>query len=86
MKKHAHNDQNTQTSIRNSTHWMSIQAKGKGFGGAAIEYVLVSTFAVCLTVAGLAYVAKVLQDKLQKVSEKTGVDAPDLENLFGRDQ
>ena len=48
------------------------------FGGAALEYVLVSTFAAVVSMAAIGFVAKIFNEKMQKVGEKLGVDAEDL--------
>jgi len=42
-------------------------------GGAAIEYIIVSTFATFMALAGIAAVSKVLREKLKIVEERLGV-------------
>ncbi len=49
------------------------------FGGAAMEYVVVSTFALLVAVAGIGFVGKLFQEKMQAISEKLGVDAGDFD-------
>ncbi len=46
-------------------------------GGAALEYILVSTFAAVVTMGALAFVGTVIKKQLTHMGEKLGVDAPD---------
>ena len=48
-------------------------------GGAALEYILVSTFAAVVTMGALAFVGTVIKKQLTHMGEKLGVDAPDSE-------
>lgn len=48
-------------------------------GGAALEYILVSTFAGAMSMAALAYLSQVVQHKLQDLGERLGGEAPSLE-------
>ena len=51
-------------------------------GGAAIEYIIVSTFAMLMAVGGVVFVSKALKTKMSKLEEKLGItfdgDALDL--------
>jgi Flp pilus assembly pilin Flp len=44
-------------------------------GGAALEYVLVSTFAAALCIAALTFVGNAVHDKLEALGDKLGSDA-----------
>jgi hypothetical protein len=48
--------------------------RGREFGGAAIEYVLVSLFATVFAVAAIAFVGKVVKAKMAEIGEKLGID------------
>jgi Flp pilus assembly pilin Flp len=54
-------------------------------GGAALEYILVSTFAAIVTLAALAFIGKVVQQQLQTMADKLGVDADVGDLGFGSD-
>lgn len=41
-------------------------------GGAALEYVLVSTFAALLTIAALGFVGKLVKDRLDQIGARLG--------------
>lgn len=54
-------------------------------GGAAMEYIIVSTFAILLSVAALGFIAKVFKEKIAVMAEKLGVDAGELDiDPFGQ--
>ena len=50
--------------------------RGAEAGGAALEYILVSTFAAVVTMAALAFVGKVVHEQLEKLAAKLGVEPP----------
>lgn len=54
-------------------------------GGAALEYILISTFAAALSVAALVVVTGVIKDELGRMSERLGVtvDTGPIESLGG---
>ena len=47
--------------------------KTRSRGGAAIEYIIVSTFAMLMAVGAIAFVSKTLKSKMSKLEEKLGV-------------
>ena len=50
-------------------------------GAAALEYILVSTFAAVVTVAALGFVSKVIKDELTTMASKLGIsEVPDITN------
>lgn len=51
----------------------------RDYGGAAMEYVVVSTFALLVAVGGVTFVGKLFKDKLQQITEKMGGDTPEFE-------
>ncbi len=56
----------------------------KEYGGAAMEYILVSTFAALVTIASLAFIGKTVKQHLSKLAQTMGSeDAPDFELPFG---
>lgn len=52
-------------------------------GSATIEYVIVSTFAMLLSIAAITFVGTMVKDKVEKISEKAGVSAKDFEFDLG---
>lgn len=48
--------------------------RGLQHGGAALEYVLVSTFAAAVCTAALTFLGKSLEEKLQKLAETLGTE------------
>jgi len=48
-------------------------------GSAALEYVLVSTFGLLAAVASIAFVGKMFKDKMDKMGEKLGLEASDID-------
>ncbi len=46
----------------------------KTFGGIALEYVIISSVALLLSLAGAGYVYKLVNDRMQKISQQTGLD------------
>ncbi len=50
--------------------------KGSGqYGGAALEYVLVSTFAAALSLAVMAVVGGMVKEQVGRVGDRLGLDA-----------
>jgi Flp pilus assembly pilin Flp len=53
-------------------------------GAAALEYILVSTFAAVVTIAALIFIGKALQEQLSHLGEKLGVsESPSISLPFG---
>jgi hypothetical protein len=48
-----------------------VQTSGQ-HGGATLEYVLVSTFAAALSIAAMAYVGKLVKDRLADLGDRLG--------------
>lgn len=48
----------------------SFQSISSETGGAAIEYILVSCFAVVVTIAGLTYLSKAFESQLDALAEE----------------
>ena len=44
-------------------------------GAAALEYIMVSTFAAVMALAAMAFVGKVVKEELTKLGSRLGVDA-----------
>ena len=56
------------------------------YGGAAMEYIIVSLFGTFITLASLSYLASVFERKIQEVAEKMGMDPPTINfNPFSSD-
>lgn len=52
-------------------------------GGAALEYILVSTFAAVVGMAALGFIGRVVKDQLANMAAKLGIeDAPDIQSPF----
>lgn len=56
----------------------------KRFGGAALEYLIVSVFASALALSLMTYSSRYLKRKLSTTFEKLGLESVDeeIENLF----
>ena len=53
-------------------------------GGAALEYILVTTFAAVVGMAALAFVGKVVKAQLTNLAARLGLDeTPDIGDPFG---
>ena len=53
------------------------------YGGAAMEYLLVSTFAAVVTIAALGFIGSVLKEKLQTLADRMGSEtSPELSDPF----
>lgn len=53
-------------------------------GGAAIEYIIVSTFATILAIAAITFVTTTIKDKLTSLEDKIGISFDDESlNVFG---
>lgn len=48
-------------------------------GSAALEYVLVSTFGLLAAVAAIGFVGKMFKDRLEKMSEKLGIETTEFD-------
>lgn len=55
------------------------------YGGAALEYLMVSTFAAVVAIAALGFLGTVVKEQLTKLGDRLGVEAdPDLDlDVFG---
>lgn len=53
-------------------------------GAAALEYILVSTFAAVMTIAALSYVGRLVKAEVSKINSKLGGDsqAPEFDFEF----
>lgn len=61
--------------------------RGRGnYGGAALEYVLVSAFAAALSLVALAVVGKLAKDELTKIADRYGlsIDTEAIDQLAPR--
>ena len=53
-------------------------------GGAALEYILVTTFAAIIGIAALAFTGKAIKEQLKKLGENLGVEGePEIDLPFG---
>lgn len=56
----------------------------KQFGGAALEYIMVTTFAAVIGIAALAFTGKAIKDQLKKMGENLGIEGePEISLPFG---
>ncbi len=44
--------------------------RSKNYGGAAIEYVIVSTFAAVISLTAVSFISKIFKDRVTKMSDK----------------
>ncbi|MEN9833872.1 MAG: hypothetical protein RL011_65 [Pseudomonadota bacterium] len=56
--------------------------KNSQAGAAALEYILVSTFAAVITIAALSYVGRLVKAEVNKINSKLGGDAQATEFDF----
>jgi hypothetical protein len=49
------------------------------FGGAALEYVLVTTFATLTGLAALGFVGKMIKEKMDLMADRLGVERGDID-------
>jgi Flp pilus assembly pilin Flp len=53
-------------------------------GGAALEYILVTTFAAVTGIAALTFIGRVVRDQLVNLATKLGIEEPpDVGPVFG---
>ena len=50
---------------------------GLQYGGAALEYILVTAFAAVVSITALGVIAKVVDQELDKLAERTGITRDD---------
>lgn len=55
----------------------------KQYGGAAIEYIIVSTFALILSLGAVAWLGKAIGEKIKQMGGKLGIEPPALELDLG---
>ena len=58
--------------------------KKSNYGGVAVEYVIVSTCAVIISITAITFVSQIFKSKLSKMSERLKIEeiseiSPDLE-------
>ena len=60
-----------------------VRGRRSQAGGAALEYILVSTFAAVVGMAALSFIGRVVKDQLANMAAKLGMeDAPDIGSPF----
>jgi hypothetical protein len=60
------------------------KSQGGQRGGAALEYILVSTFAAVVGMAALGFVGRVVKNQLANMAAKLGMEeVPDIGSPFG---
>ncbi|MBP9708629.1 MAG: hypothetical protein KBD78_13400 [Oligoflexales bacterium] len=58
--------------------------KSAEYGGAAMEYILVTTFATVVGISALGFVGGVIKEKLNEMADKLGVESTALDfDIFG---
>lgn len=68
--------------VFNMSYQNRFNLKGQK-GGAALEYILVSTFAAVISMAALGFIGKVVRGQLTTLAGKLGVeDVPEFPTLF----
>ena len=59
------------------------QNPGRQRGAAALEYILVSTFAAVVAIAALGFVGKVVREQLATMASKLGItEVPEVPDPF----
>ena len=59
----------------------AFHRRGSSFGGAALEYIMVSGFGLLVTVASLGFLGAYAKDRLQKISDRLEFQMEDHEEL-----
>ena len=64
--------------------WLRIKIPtGPERGAAALEYILVSTFAAVVTISALGFVSKIIKEELATMASKLGSsEQPEFSNPF----
>jgi hypothetical protein len=52
------------------------------YGGAAMEYIIVSTFAAVLALTVIGFAGKVFYQQMSKISATLGIDMPQIPDLL----
>lgn len=61
--------------------------KNPEYGGAAMEYILVTTFATVVGIAALGFIGGVIKEKLNDMADQLGVEAEEFEiDVFSSSQ
>lgn len=67
-------DQRSNSGYAQKKRWHHRSKLKSRQGGAALEYILVTTFAALASLAALAVVGTVMKDQLNALAERLGVD------------
>ncbi len=63
---------------------LTKKGKSSEYGGAAMEYILVTTFATVVGISALGFVGGVIKEKLNEMADKLGVENTALDfDIFG---
>lgn len=62
---------------------LSLQTKNPQGGGAALEYIMVTTFAAIIGIAALGYTGKAMKEQLKRLGDQMGItEEPEIELPF----
>lgn len=70
---------------RHSQNFGSVMFSQKNFGGAAMEYIIVSTFAALISITAIGFVGKIFKDKMRQLGKKMHVETEVNDELFDLD-
>jgi len=59
-----------------------FKGKNRQKGGVAVEYMIVSSFGILLSIAAVSYVSKVIKEKVSKIEQETGQEFKFEGDLF----
>lgn len=60
-----------------------MTGKKSQFGGAALEYIMVTTFAAIIGIAALGYTGKAIKEQLKRLGEQMGItEEPEINLPF----
>jgi hypothetical protein len=60
-----------------------MNSKNVQFGGAALEYIMVTTFAAIIGIAALGYTGKAIKEQLKRLGEQMGItEEPEINLPF----
>jgi hypothetical protein len=52
------------------------------YGGAAMEYIIVSTFAAVLALTVIGFASKIFYQQMSKISATLGIESPQIPDLL----
>jgi hypothetical protein len=64
---------------RHSLKLPSVTFSQKNFGGAAMEYIIVSTFAAVISIVAIGFVANIFRSKMAEFGKKLNIETEEID-------